>query len=469
MTDIWTEDACALVDAYRKRETSPEEIMDAALTAAGRSGLNAISYIDEEEAHAAAKAADISLPFGGVPFGVKELDPVDGWPFTEASKLFAGRTGSFTRTMLERLSASGAILAGQTTASEFGSMNYTSTPLHGTTRNPWDTEATPGGSSGGSAASVAGGIFPIATGGDGGGSIRIPAGFTGLFGLKTTYGVIPKGPWVDQSSLTVVYGCVSRSVRDTARFIDVCSGYDPHDALSLPKGDDLEARLGSHDLSGMRACIAVDLGCAVVAPYVVEIVENAARALIEEAGLKLVDVVVTLPGISIEWAMSNIASLMAEIADLYPERAQELTPELQFIMNIADHTFDLRSAASVCSKRVELNETMAGIFEQVDFVFAATNPDIAFAAAGPPPTTVGGRDLATEIGFEAALGNHGALTIPSNLYGNPAISLPVGLSGGLPVGMQVLARHHADALLLDLGLLAERLMPWPLVAPAAPC
>ena len=173
---------------------SPTEALDASLAAIDASELNAFSHLDVDAARAAAAAADVSLPFGGVPMGVKELETVEGWPYTEASLVFKDRIADHDSTQVTRLRAAGAVLAGQTTASEFGGVNCTSTKLHGTTRNPWNPERTPGGSSGGSAAAVAGGLLPIASGGDGGGSIRIPAGFTGLFGLKSTYGRIPKGP-----------------------------------------------------------------------------------------------------------------------------------------------------------------------------------------------------------------------------------------------------------------------------------
>lgn len=164
--------------------------------------------------------------------------------------------------------------------------------------------------------------------------------------------------------------------------------------------------------------------------------------------------------------MSNLVSLMAELGDAYPGCEQDLIPELQFAMNIAYNHFDLKVAATAELNRVELSESMATIFDEVDLVFSAVNPDVAFAAAGPVSTSVDGRDLVPEIGLEAALANNGALTIPANMEGNPAISLPVGIHEGLPVGMQVMARHHREDLLLDLALLAERVMPWPLTVPA---
>ncbi len=241
----WLGDACSLVDAFRAGTLSPTEALDGSLAAVEASSLNAVCFVDEQRAREAAAAADVGLPFGGVPMGVKELDPVQGWPLTEASLVFKDRVSDHDGTMTARLRAAGAVLAGQTTASEFGGINCTSTRLHGATSNPYDHERTPGGSSGGSAASVAGGLFPIATGGDGGGSIRIPAGFTGLFGLKATFGRIPKGPHTEIEPLTAVIGCLSRSVRDTARWYDVCNGYDEYDPFSLPRVDGWEAGLGS--------------------------------------------------------------------------------------------------------------------------------------------------------------------------------------------------------------------------------
>jgi Asp-tRNAAsn/Glu-tRNAGln amidotransferase A subunit and related amidases len=184
----WLGDACSLVDAFRAGDLSPVEALDASLAAIDTSKVNAFSYVASDEAHAAAQKADVSLPFGGVPMAIKELQRVNGWPFTEASLLFKDDKADVDGTEVARLRAAGAVLVGLTTASEIGFVNYTSTKLNGVTRNPWNLERTPGGSSGGSAAAVAGGLVPIASGGDGGGSIRIPSGYCGLFGLKATYG-----------------------------------------------------------------------------------------------------------------------------------------------------------------------------------------------------------------------------------------------------------------------------------------
>jgi Asp-tRNA(Asn)/Glu-tRNA(Gln) amidotransferase A subunit family amidase len=468
MTTPWMDDACSLVDAFRAGELTPLEALDACIAAIGSSPLNAFSHTDFDRAREAAKAADVSKPFGGVPFGVKELEAVKDWPYTEASLIFKDRIADHDDTSATRLRATGAVLAAQTTASEFGGINCTSTELHGTTRNPWGQDRTPGGSSGGTAAAVAGGLLPIATGSDGGGSIRIPAGFAGLFGLKPTYGRVPMGPHAGMSSLTSVKGVLTRSVRDTARYLDACNGFDQRDPLSLPAVGGWEAALGRHDLAGMTVAILPDLGTARVRSEVADLVTAAAEHLAEAAGLRLVAAHPGLPPLRGQWAMAGQVGLMVDLAGAYPARAAELSNEMRFGLEGAMARYSLEKAASIEAYRRHLNEAMADLFEEADFVMCSTNPDVAFAAEGPPPSTITGADLIHEIGFTRAIMNNAALTAPSNLNGSPAMSIPAGLVDGLPVGLQVLAAHHREPLLLDLALVAERALPWPKVAPGSP-
>ena len=462
----WTGDACSLVEAFRTGQRSPVEELEASLAAIETSELHAISHVDVDAARAAAAAADVSLPFGGVPIGIKELESVASWPYSEASLVFRDRVASFDSTQVKRLRAAGAVLAAQTTASEFGGINCTSTKLHGTTRNPWDPTRTPGGSSGGSAAAVAGGLLVLASGGDGGGSIRIPAGFCGLFGLKSTFGRIPRGPYAQNPPLTVTVGCLSRSVRDTARWIDACNGFDARDTLSLPRVEGWEASLDSFDLAGKRAVISIDLGSAIVEPRQATLLTALAEQLIATAKLRRVDLVIEIPNGGLEWSLSNLVGLANELGDRYPACHDDLTPEIQLGMTMATQLFNLQSAGEAERFRIGVNERMADIFEHTDFLFAATNPDVAFAAAGPMATTVGTIDLVAEYGFNKAISNNGALTIPANLTGNPAISIPAGFVDGLPVGLQVIGHHHQEQLLMDLARVAERENPWPLVAPS---
>ncbi|HVC70034.1 MAG TPA: amidase [Acidimicrobiales bacterium] len=468
MTAPWLDDACGLVDAFRNGTISPLEALEACVASTDRSSLNAFSYTDFNRAAEAAKAADVTQPFGGVPFGVKELERVSGWPYTEASALFRDRVSPYDDTSIVRLKRTGAVLAAQTTASEFGGINCTSTELHGTTCNPWDLSRTPGGSSGGTAAAVAGGLLPIATGSDGGGSIRIPAGFCGLFGLKATYGRIPNGPGAGIEPLTSVLGCLSRSVRDTARFFDCCNGFDQRHPLSLPAVGGWEAALGSHDLAGKTVVIAPDLGTARVRTEVAEVVRAAAETLARAAGLKVVDHPLTLPPLRGQWAMAGMPGFIVDLGANYPDRIGELSTEMRMGLESARERFTLERAAAIEGWRRQLNEAMADIFEAADFVMASTNPDVAFTAAGPPPSTIPGADLIHEIGFARAIMNNAALTAPSNMNGSPAMSVPAGSVDGLPVGLQVLAAHHREPLLLELALVAEREMPWPKVATGSP-
>jgi aspartyl-tRNA(Asn)/glutamyl-tRNA(Gln) amidotransferase subunit A len=463
MTDTpWMGDACSLVDAFRAGERSPREELEASLAAIEASGLNAFSFLDPEPALARAERADVSLPFGGVPLGVKELDQVEGWPDTEASLVFADRRAGWTGTMIRRATTDGgANPIGLTTASEFGGLNVSVTKLNGVTGNGWDPTRTAGGSSGGSAAAVSGGLVTIATGGDGGGSIRIPAGFCGLVGMKGTVGRIPRGPRMLPGPMTVLLGCLARSVRDVARWYDVTNGHDPRDPYSLPRVEGWEAGLGTHDLAGLRVAISPDLGTAVVRPEVAETVQAAAEALARDAGLRIVDGVrIAVPELGIEWAMANLATLLADLGDRWPDCREQLTREMAFGMQVASEHFDLAMAARCEENRMRAFESMAAVFDEVDLVICATNPDVAFPAEVTLNTRVGDQRVGPE--------NNGALTIPANIYGNPSISVPVGTVDGLPVGMQIMAPHHHDALLLDLALVVERERPWPLVAPGAP-
>jgi Asp-tRNA(Asn)/Glu-tRNA(Gln) amidotransferase A subunit family amidase len=461
----WLGDAVSLVEAFRAKELSPREALDDCLEAIETSELNAMSFVGADEARAAADAADVSLPFGGVPIGVKELTAVEGWPDTEASLAFEGRLASYDATMVARLRAAGGVISTLTTSSEFGGINVTYTRLNGPTRNPWNEEKNPGGSSGGSAAAVAGGLLPIATGGDGGGSIRIPAAFCGLPGLKATYGRIPKGPPAEIGNVSSVSGCLSRSVRDIARWFDVCNGQHPGDPLSLPRVEGWETGLGSHldELRGLRVVIAPDLhGGATIHSDVEAQVREHAEVLVALAGLQVVDVPFTIEPMDTTWALTGLAGTAATIGPDYLSKVDLLTPQIRFGIQMAEQltTFDGIVKNELARKR--LTETMWHLFEQVDLVICATNPDTAFDAKGPMPQEVEGTAVPA--------GNNGALTIPANLYGNPSVSIPAGVAPGtgLPVGMQVMARHHAEPLLLDLALLMERERPWPLVAPGSP-
>jgi aspartyl-tRNA(Asn)/glutamyl-tRNA(Gln) amidotransferase subunit A len=502
MTDTpWLDDACSLVDAYRAGERSPKEELQATLDAIEVSDLNCFSFVDAERALAAAENADVSKPFGGVPTGIKELDTVEGWPATEASLLFQDRIATYTGEAVRRFIApGGAVPVGLTTASEFGGLNVSVTKLNGVTHNPWRTGRTAGGSSGGSASAVAGGLVSIATGGDGGGSIRIPAGYCGLLGMKGTYGRISRGPHAYFRPGTVVLGCLARSVRDAARHFDVCAGVDPRDPWSLPNPGNWEAGLGSTELRGKRVAVVPSLADVALEPGVEDRIRSSAKDLIAATGMVEVDLEIKLPNLAAQWAMGNISTLLADLGSRWPGCIDELTDEIAIGMILAESLYNLNLAAVAERQRVEANEAMASAFETVDYIIATTNPGPAFAAgattSSPTVTFVDQakssraakrafRGVMTGIrvanGVFPRLSNNlielvvervpdlvsmGGLTIISNIYGNPAVSIPAGTVDDLPIGMQVLARHHRDAELFDVALAYEREIGWPTVAPA---
>lgn len=474
------------------------------LQAIADSRLNAFSFLDPGPAIERARKADSSLPFGGVPVGIKELEHVAGWPATDASLVFADRKATHSGTVVERLvDQGGANPIGMTTASEFGGLNISVTKLNGVTHNPWQQGRTTGGSSAGSAAAVAGGLVPIATGGDGGGSIRIPAGYTGLLGMKGTYGRIPRGPHAYMRPNTVVLGCLARSVRDAARYYDVCAGYDPHDPSSLPRLEgSWEKNLGTSELKGRRVLVDPRLGGLTIDTRMEPVIHDAADALIRDAGLTRVERRIDIPTLSAQWMMGNLATLLADLGDRWPACAPDLTEEIAVGLFLSQSVYNLRTAADAESLRVKANEALAEAFDDVDFILTSTNPGPAFPATSSTSspensfvdwakanrfakrafraamfgTRVGG-SLAPKmpsklLGYVSGkfpdLVSMGGLTIPANITGNPAVSIPVDHVDGLPIGMQIIGRHHEDALLFDLARVVERERPWPLVAPSAP-
>jgi Asp-tRNA(Asn)/Glu-tRNA(Gln) amidotransferase A subunit family amidase len=497
--ETWKDDACSLVDAFRRGERSPRDEVEATLAAIASSSLNAFSFVDGERALSSAGTADVSQPFGGLPVGVKELEPVAGWPATEGSLVFRDRIATRTSTLVERLvGVGGAVPVGLTTASEFGGLNVSVTKLNGVTHNPWQYGRTVGGSSAGSAAAVSGGLVPLATGGDGGGSIRIPAGYTGLLGMKGTYGRIPRGPNAYFRPGTVVLGCLARSVRDAARYFDVCAGYHSLDPTSLPSRPGWEAGLGTNELRGRRVAIVPALGGVTLEPGVEARVRESAAALIAATGMIEVDRTIDVPNLAAQWMMGNLATLLAALGDRWPSCAPELTDEVAIGLLLSQSLYNLHTAAVAEEQRLHANAVMAAAFDDVDFVIAATNPGPAFAADSPMSSPSASfidsakANRIARLAFRGVMGgvrfagaafpklpsamldlaserfpdlvHMGALTIISNLYGNPAVSIPSGFVDGLPVGMQVLARHHADELLFGVALAVERDMPWPKVA-----
>jgi aspartyl-tRNA(Asn)/glutamyl-tRNA(Gln) amidotransferase subunit A len=472
MTEIWERDAWELAEDVRAGHRRAVELLDVFVERVEKFNpeLNAFCYLDLESARAHATAVDAAVARGddpgswaGIPMGVKELVSVAGWPNTHASLLFRDATGTYDDTEPTRLRAAGAVLVGLTTSPEFGSTNWTRTYLHGTTRNPWNPERTPGGSSGGSAAAVAAGMMPICTGSDGGGSIRIPSSYSGLFGFKTSFGRVGDAGNFD-SALTSVPGPICRSVRDAARYIDAVAGPTNNDPMSLPRPvrsyeDAIVSGDAQAQLRGKRAAWSSTLGFAVCDPEVEKLAYEAALALCADAGIALVDVDVRFPRPGGAWGLISSIDTAANYLDAARDHWDDVTPVSRAGLQAVDRINADQLMRSL-HRRFELLAAIGAVFDEVDLLLTPTTATTAFAAEGPPPLEIAGQKV----------GGMGSVpfTAPFNISGMPAVSIPAGCaSDGLPVGLQAVGRRDAEELVLACGAVAEANRPWPKLAPMA--
>ncbi|MGH9206603.1 MAG: amidase, partial [Acidimicrobiales bacterium] len=321
-------------------------------------------------------------PLAGVPFGVKDLEDCAGMPTSHGSLLFKGRPPVESDSIhVARLRAAGAIPLGKTAAPEFGTVAFTSTKAWGTTRNPWNTQRTPGGSSGGSAAAVSAGLVPFCTASDGGGSTRIPASFTGLFGLKPSFGRIPHPN--GGASQTSCFGALTTTVADAARHLDVASGSDDRDRTTLPApGLSYEVAIEGLEVAGLRAAWSPDLGFAVVDPEVAAITAKAAMDLAHLAGLDLVDRPIVLSDPVRVWLSSGAPDLWIGLErGMFPERAGELEPLTRAMLQLSEGV-TVSQYAKIIEWRYRLEAEVAAAFDDVDVILTPSTAVTAFAAEG---------------------------------------------------------------------------------------
>jgi aspartyl-tRNA(Asn)/glutamyl-tRNA(Gln) amidotransferase subunit A len=447
-----------IADLVRGGEVSAKEVLEhfAERIEAYNAELNAIVHLDLDRARADAAAIDARIakgedpgPLAGVPLGIKDLEDVAGMPTTYGSVPYKDNIAKADGIQTARLRDAGAVIVGKTASPEFGAEAMTRTLLFGTTRNPWNLERTPGGSSGGSAAAVASAILPIASGSDGGGSIRIPASYTGLVGMKATFGRIPKGGV--EASLTSVYGCMARSLRDVARYWDVVVGHDERDALSLPHpGLSYEAVLDELP-QPIKATWSEDLGYHACRKDILEMTRAAAQSL----DVDLVDRPVGLKDMSAAWGLFNMPGTWLEVKDFWPEREHDFTPIIRASVQSRDR-YTVEQLARAIERRRENNDRLAEVFRDVDIILTPTTGTTAFRAEGPMPTEIDGRPIKAM---------HSIYTYPFNVSGHPACSVPVGFdSDGLPVGLQIVGRRHEDHVVMQLARAFERTNSWQKIA-----
>jgi Asp-tRNA(Asn)/Glu-tRNA(Gln) amidotransferase A subunit family amidase len=455
-----------LCEAVAARRVSPVELMEATLdrVEATRGRLNAVVAVrGRDELLAEARAAGERVargqarPLEGVPLGVKDLEDAAGVVTTHGSLPFRGRVARGDSIQVERLRGAGAIVIGKTNAPEFGHTAITKNLVYGVTRSPWDPERTPGGSSGGSAAALAGEVLPLVTASDGGGSIRIPASFTGAFGLKPSYGRVPVGPRALWShGATVVLGPITKTVADAALFLDQVAGHDPRDPTSLPHPGASYARGLAEELPrGTRFGLSLDLGRAVVQSDVAAVVEDAARVL---AGLghRLVDMRVdersAPPDLGAYWGVLSSWESAAELWPLLEERGEDFARSFAEGMRFA---VGLTPAwwGEMARARAAMAAWCARAFGEHDLLLTPTVPYDPPPAKGPFPAETEGRRQPTA--------SVASFTIPFNMSWHPAATVRAGLSrAGLPVGLQIVGPMHREDLVLRAARAFERERPW---------
>jgi aspartyl-tRNA(Asn)/glutamyl-tRNA(Gln) amidotransferase subunit A len=429
--------------------------------------LNAFADFDAGVPLAAARqvdsrlAAGESLPLAGVPFTVKDNLWLAGRPATFGSRLFADFIAPRDSWCVARLRALGAVPLGVTNCSEFACKGITATPLHGETRNPWDLQRTPGGSSGGAVAAVASGLGPLALATDAGGSTRRPAAHTGLVGMKPTLGRVPN-PWGfdDPNHLISVIGQIGRDVEDVAWMLDLLTAWEPADPLSCPAVAHADALATlKRPLPALRLAYSPQLGCALAIDDDVRAAVDAAVARLGAAGwsIELADPV--WPQQDREYPLVGLQQ--ASLAQLFGA-AWRSTPEL-FDPDIgaqieAGTAISGPHITALLRLRERQHASMSALFERYDALLCPVAPVEAWplGLAGPPQ--IGGQSAGPR--------GHAAFTPLFNYTSVPAISLPCGTGRlGLPVGLQIIGPRFADARVLQLAWHAEQVLG---CSPASP-
>lgn len=449
-----------LARAIATRKVSSEEVVRNALARLGEvePRLNAFVHRDDAGALSAARAADARVAAGGrlppllgVPVSVKDLIDVAGMPCSYGSRTMLDYRPTEDAPSVARLREAGAIILGKTATSEFGYRGYTESLVHGVTRNCWDTERTPGGSSGGAVTSVAAGVTPIALGTDGGGSIRAPCALTGLAGIKPQFGRVPIFPASATPTLAHV-GPVARDVRDAALLLSVIAGPDLRDWTSLQPQLTPLAFPGPDALKNLRLAYGPTLGYARVEPAIAEAVAGAVKRL-ALAGAAIEEVLHVLDDPAEILAAEFIGGCDGRLGDAVERAPEKIDPPLLR----AIHEMRQRGRQNytdLLRRRVLVREHMRRFFERYDALLTPTVPAEAWPIGQGVPK---GLEAATVWSF---------FTYPFNLTGQPAGSINCGFTAsGLPIGLQIAVRPQREDMLVALMDAVETVLAVPMRRP----
>jgi len=470
--------ATELADLVARREVSAVEVTQAHLDriATVDAKVNAFLYVDTDGALDQARrvdAGEVSGPLAGVPLALKDIIVTKGVPTTAGSKVLEGWRPPYDATIVQRMRAAGIVVLGKTNLDEFAMGSSTEHSAYGPSRNPWDLDRTPGGSGGGSSSAVAAHLAPIAIGTDTGGSIRQPAAVTGTVGAKPTYGGVSRFGLVAFSSSLDQAGPCARTVVDAALLHEVIAGHDPCDSTSIDAPvPPVVSAARDGDVSGMRIGVVAEFKGSGYQPGVLARFDETV-ALLEEAGADVHEVSCphfdyALPAyylIAPSEASSNLARYDAmryglRVGDDELRSAEEvmaLTRDAGFGDEVKRRiilgTYALSAGyydayyGQAQKVRTLISRDFTAAFERVDVLVSVTTPTTAFR-------------LGERVEDPMAMYLADLCTIPSNLYGGPAMSVPCGLSpdDGLPVGFQIMAPVQADDRMYRVAAAVERLL-----------
>ncbi|MBX9942800.1 MAG: amidase [Reyranella sp.] len=474
-TDLLFTPAAKAAALIRSRKLSPVEYVDAVLAAIERAQprLNCFREVTAEQARRDAKKAEEAVtrgdrlgPLHGIPVSVKDLVDVAGVPTRHGSAIFEDNPPASTDDVLvQRLKTAGAIVIGKATSPEFGVKGLTDGPSFGITRNPWNLERTPGGSSGGGAAAVAAGLGPLSLGTDGAGSIRGPASCSGLVGLKATLGAVPADTTRDAFGNNVYAGPLARTITDAAIMHAALTGPSARDPWSQGGEDkrQLSPALMGEDLSGIRIGY-IEL---TANPRIAGDVRTNTRASLaawEAMGADVEEVTEKIDWIEYEGRVLYQANFAVFCAQYLPKWQNQMDPvTLAFMDRGARFTLaDFRNAQFA---RTTLFRKIQSLLERYDFLVTPTNArtalDVGHDAANDEVVIDGVKCGITRQGWTA-------YQYPFNLTGHPALAVPSGFgTDGLPTSVQIVGRWAAETDVLRLGALLERARPWAQHRPSA--
>jgi aspartyl-tRNA(Asn)/glutamyl-tRNA(Gln) amidotransferase subunit A len=463
-------DAVSLAECIQRRDVAPTEVIDAVLARMERLNpvLNAfctptpdMARADAKRVEAALMAGDAVGPLAGVPVAIKDLVLTKGIRTVSGCWAYADFVPDEDDVVVERLKQAGAIVLGKTNVSELGYSALSGNPVFGETRNPWNTDLTSGGSSAGSAAAVAAGIGPFAIASDGGGSIRIPSSFCGLYGFKASFGRVPlypgcrdeRYPGVSSWESIEHIGPISRTVADSALMLSVIAGPDDRDRHSRP-GSDIDwigAANPYQGIAGLKIAYSPDWGYAAVDPAVRAVVDRAVAVFARDLGCA---VEVAHPGFADPfdafWAIVALESDLVGMREMATRLGDRMSP---VVRELLDREWTAEDFTGAVKTRKAVTNTMWKFMRRFDLLLTPTLAVPPFPVGTGGPQRIDGRQVRRS--------DWSPFTFVMNLTGQPAATVPAGWTdSGLPVGMQIVGRHLADETVLRASAAFEAAAPW---------